>query len=97
MNINETAELTAFRTEVRSWIEGSIPDHLKGLRQSIVQGPGLSRGELEPLEAIMRSKGRQMEKGGFICGEIRAGARAPARLKNSHFRKRRAYFSSFRR
>ena len=24
MNINETAELTAFRTEVRTWIEGSI-------------------------------------------------------------------------
>ena len=59
MNINETPELKAFRSEVRAWIEDAIPDPLKGLRQSIVQGPGLSREELEPLEAALRGKGWQ--------------------------------------
>ena len=59
MNINETPEQAAFRAEVRDWVHTSVPGHLKGLRQSIVQGPGLDRDALEPLEAALAEKGWQ--------------------------------------
>jgi alkylation response protein AidB-like acyl-CoA dehydrogenase len=59
MDINETPELAAFRAEVREWIDTRVPAQLKGLRQSIVQGPGLSHEELEPLEHALAEKGWQ--------------------------------------
>ena len=59
MNINETPEQAAFRAEVRGWIETSVPPQLKGLRQGIVQGPGLGRDALEPMEAALAEKGWQ--------------------------------------
>jgi alkylation response protein AidB-like acyl-CoA dehydrogenase len=59
MNINETPEQAAFRAKVRAWIDSSVPPHLKGLRQTIVQGPGLSHEELEPLEAALAEAGWQ--------------------------------------
>jgi alkylation response protein AidB-like acyl-CoA dehydrogenase len=57
MDINETPELAAFRAEVREWIETRVPANVKGLRQSIVQGPGLSHEELAPFNAALAEKG----------------------------------------
>jgi alkylation response protein AidB-like acyl-CoA dehydrogenase len=57
MNVNETPEQAAFRAEVRDWIANRVPPHLKGLRQSIVQGPGLGHEELRPLVAALAEKG----------------------------------------
>ena len=57
MNINDTPEQAAFRGEVREWIGKSVPANLKGLRQGIVQGPGLSAEDLAPLEAALAEKG----------------------------------------
>jgi alkylation response protein AidB-like acyl-CoA dehydrogenase len=57
MNINDTPEQAAFRAEVKEWIEKSIPPQLKGLRQGIVQGPGMSEEELAPLEKALGDKG----------------------------------------
>ena len=57
MDINETPELSAFRAEVRAWIQQRVPPQLKGLRQSIVQGPGLSHEELAPLTKALADKG----------------------------------------
>ena len=57
MNINDTPEQATFRAEVRDWIETSIPPQLKGLRQGIVQGPGMSVEELAPLEKALEEKG----------------------------------------
>ena len=59
MNINETPQQAAFRAEVRHWIETSVPGRLKGLRQGIVQGPGLGRDALAPMEAALAEKGWQ--------------------------------------
>lgn len=59
MDINETPELARFRAEVREWVKIRVPAHLKGLRQSIVQGPGLSPEHLEPLEQALAEKGWQ--------------------------------------
>jgi len=57
MNINETPEQAAFRAEVRQWIAEDVPPHLKDLRQTIVQGPGMSAEELAPLEKALAAKG----------------------------------------
>lgn len=57
MNINDTPEQATFRAEVKEWIDKSVPASLKGLRQGIVQGPGLSPEELEPLEKALAEKG----------------------------------------
>ncbi len=57
MDINETPELAAFRAEVRAWIAQRVPPQLKGLRQSIVQGPGLGHEELLPLTEALAENG----------------------------------------
>ena len=57
MNINETPEQSAFRAEVREWIETRVPPHLKGIPQTIVQGPGLPHEEMRPLEEALAEKG----------------------------------------
>lgn len=57
MNINDTPEQEHFRAEVKEWIDESILARLKGLRQGIVQGPGLAAEELEPLEQALEAKG----------------------------------------
>ena len=57
MNINETEEQSAFRAEVKEWIETKVPPHLKGIPQNIVQGPGLPDEEMRPLEEALAEKG----------------------------------------
>ena len=77
MNINDTPEQAAFRAEVQFWIDKSVPASLKGLRQGIVQGPGLSEEELEPLEKALAGKGwlaphwpKEHGGAGFDLGEM---------------------------
>ena len=57
MDINEPAELKAFRQEIRDWVKANVPDHLKGVRQPIVQGPGMGKEALAPLEDALAKKG----------------------------------------
>jgi hypothetical protein len=59
MNSNDSPEQASFRAEVRQWIETRVPPRLKGLRQSIVQGPGLSHEQMQPLEDALAEKGWQ--------------------------------------
>ncbi len=69
MDINETPEMQAFRARVREWIETRVPPQLKGLRQSIVQGPGLSAEEMQPLEdALAARAGRRRTGPGSTAG-----------------------------
>ncbi|MCZ6843348.1 MAG: acyl-CoA dehydrogenase family protein [SAR324 cluster bacterium] len=77
MNINDTADQAAFRTEVREWIEKSVPPALKGLRQGIVQGPGLSQEALQPLDKALDEKGwlaphwpKEYGGAGFDLGQL---------------------------
>lgn len=59
MNLNDSPEQAAFRAQVRNWIETEVPASLRGLRQGIVQGPGLGEAEMAPLEAALARKGWQ--------------------------------------
>lgn len=59
MNLKDTPEQEAFRGQVREWIDASVPAHLKGHRQGIVQGPGLGRDELAPLNSALSERGWQ--------------------------------------
>ena len=56
MDLQDTPEQAEFRAEVRQWIDKDVPAHLKGLRQSIVQGPGLTLEELTPLDEALAAK-----------------------------------------
>ena len=57
MNLKETPEQSAFREKVRRWIAQKVPPHLKGRRQGIVQGPGLSKEEMAPLVQALAEEG----------------------------------------
>jgi len=57
MNINDTPEQAAFRQSIRDWIDKNVPSHLKGLRQGIVQGPGLPKETVAPLREALRKEG----------------------------------------
>jgi alkylation response protein AidB-like acyl-CoA dehydrogenase len=57
MNLQDTPEQSAFRQKVRRWIAEKVPPHLKGLRQGIVQGPGLGEEELKPLVDALAAEG----------------------------------------
>ncbi len=59
MNINDSSEQARFRAEVVEWIETRVPPDLKGLRQGIMQGPGLTMEQLQPLEKALQSRGWQ--------------------------------------
>ena len=57
MNLEDTAEQAAFRAEVRDFIDTMVPTQLKGLRQGIVQGPGLEESQVQPFYDALRVKG----------------------------------------
>jgi len=57
MNINDTPEEAAFRAEVRHWIETEVPANLRGLRQGIVQGPGLPEETTRPFYDALVKQG----------------------------------------
>ncbi|MCH8881994.1 MAG: acyl-CoA dehydrogenase family protein [SAR324 cluster bacterium] len=57
MNLQETDGQAEFRQQVRRWIDEEVPPHLKGLRQGIVQGPGLTQEELTPLTQALAKQG----------------------------------------
>jgi alkylation response protein AidB-like acyl-CoA dehydrogenase len=57
MNLNDSPEQAKFRAEVREWIAKEVPPQLKGLRQAIVQGPGISHDKLKPLEDALAKRG----------------------------------------
>ncbi|MBI4083875.1 MAG: acyl-CoA dehydrogenase family protein [Candidatus Lambdaproteobacteria bacterium] len=57
MNINESPHDAAFRAEVRAWIAGRVPPHMKGQRQGIVGRAELTRAQLKPYEDALAEKG----------------------------------------
>ena len=57
MNINDTPEQAEFRAEVRAWIDNTVPESVKGLRQGIIQGPGLPADKMAALETALEKKG----------------------------------------
>ncbi|MBI3992429.1 MAG: acyl-CoA dehydrogenase family protein [Candidatus Lambdaproteobacteria bacterium] len=57
MNLEDTPQQAAFRAEVREFIATMVPAQLKGLRQGIVQGPGLKEAQVQPFYDALRSKG----------------------------------------
>jgi len=57
MNINDTPAEAAFRAQVRDWIAARVPANLKGLRNSNVSVPQLSREELWPLRELIAAEG----------------------------------------
>ena len=57
MNLNDTPQQAQFRTLVRDWIAKDVPASLKGLKQAIVQGPGISHEKLKPLEDALSKRG----------------------------------------
>jgi hypothetical protein len=59
MNLNDTSEQAQFRAQVRDWIAREVPPHLKGLRQAIVQGPGVDKEGLRRLSAALAMRGWQ--------------------------------------
>lgn len=59
MNLNDTPEQAQFRAQVRDWIAKDVPPGLKGLRQSIVQGPGVDKRGLAGFAALLATRGWQ--------------------------------------
>ena len=57
MNVQESPEQIAFRERIRRWIAEKVPPRLKGLRQGIVQGPGLGEDEMKPLVDALAAEG----------------------------------------
>ena len=57
MNINDTPEEAAFRTEVRQWIAEKIPASELGRKQGIVQGPGVGDKTMTPVRQAMLEQG----------------------------------------
>ena len=54
MDLNYSAEEAAFRTEVRDWLEASIPPHL---REKVVSYAELDREDLLAWHRILARKG----------------------------------------
>ena len=77
MNLNDTPEQAKFRAEVRQWIATDAPAQLKGLKQAIVQGPGISHDKLKPMEDALAKRGwtapgwpKEFGGAGFDLGQM---------------------------
>ncbi|MBI4083014.1 MAG: acyl-CoA dehydrogenase family protein [Candidatus Lambdaproteobacteria bacterium] len=57
MNLHESPELAAFRSEVRGWIEAAIPPRFKERRQGIVGRNAWTREQVRPLIDALAARG----------------------------------------